>query len=748
MPLFNRNLFFLTVLSLLWAWQVLLASAFVLSHFSSSSDLASQVLPEWRDLLKPEWKTIIYHLVLLAAVLFQGILLWINRRDLNTKDLLKNGQTYLIVEILLTFLWSSAAFKIIVYAAHPELAKTAFIIFFIAACVCKAFCRRWQRWMSVFWDFCLYVRQDPYWRSIAEWCVPVGLCILLFIPNIEGIVARMFIGEQFHHNDSFIMGPGWAYVSGQALDVDTISQYGIGFVAIISCLAQVLGGFSYEHVMGIMVMGTLLYYLAWYFLIRRWLGSLVLSSAVMLMAVKWQMFHTGAFPFVFTYGSQTPIRFVYDVIYFWCVWMHIKSGGKKWLWGAALACGFGIYYLTSEGFYATASFGAYIILLGAMPAWRELFRIRPRDGLLLGIPLLVAACLLRITIGPKLLTTQFWNNMGEFISYFTSGFGLEPMYKTLLEHHYLESLMGFVIPMVYVLTLLILISRLAVNLSKKEDWLAVVLCFYGLGTFHYYVARSTGTSYDAVSLPFVLVLGFWANISINSLKENRRTPARLILAVLAAWALATNHMFLAFPNMINLSSHPLTDTKVACALPNGEPYFNHLFRDFEPELKLPVNSYGGTREELLAESDFTDDAALIQYYRKNSRFTRDARLITSLTAPWDEVPLISSFEIKMLMQANRKPFFYYFPLLISRPMSMRSFPACSIYTTDQLAKTIGKFEEAKPPYVFMERIFMVNEVPRAFLFRYPSLIPLINYVRTHYAMVAQGEFLVALKRIK
>ena len=146
-------------------------------------------------------------------------------------------------------------------------------------------------------------------------------------------MARNFIGEQFHHNDSFIMGPGWAYLSGQTLDVDIISQYGIGFVVVISRLAQLFGGFSYEHVMAVMVMGTILYYLAWYFLIRRWLGSMIAGIAVMLLAIKWQMFHTGVFPFVFTYGSATPMRFVYDVIYFWCLWMHIKTGHKKWLDG-------------------------------------------------------------------------------------------------------------------------------------------------------------------------------------------------------------------------------------------------------------------------------------------------------------------------------------------------------------------------------------------------------------------------------
>ena len=208
--------------------------------------------------------------------------------------------------------------------------------------------------------------------------------------------------------------------------------------------------------------------------------------------------------------------------------------------------------------------------------------------------------------------------------------------------------------MVYVLSLMILISRLAFNFSSKEEWLAVVLCFYGLGTYHYYIARSTGTSYYTVILPLVFVLGFWLKMAIDSLQENRKMPVRMVLAALGTWALFTNHMFLAYPNMLNMSSHPLTDLKVACALPDGKPYFNHLFRNFSPGLKLSVNSLGSTREELLAESDFKDDKALVEYYQKQSRFTRDVQLISSLTTRVDEVPLISSFETAMLMQANRK----------------------------------------------------------------------------------------------
>ena len=744
--IFNRNLILLTLLSLLWAWQVMLAASFILNQYPASSPLGNDVFPEWRYLLKPEWKPLVYHAALAAGLIFQLTLLWLNRAHLETKDLLKQFRVFLTVEIILTFLWSSAAFDMIVYAIHPVLATHAFVVLFMFSLIAKGFYDSWQGWSVIVWSFFIAAREHLVWRRLLEWAVPLGLCVLLYIPNIQAVVARNFIGEQFHHNDSFIMGPGWAYLQGQVLDVDLISEYGIGFVVVLSRLADFLGGFSYAHVIGLMMFLTVLYYLAWYLLIRRWFGSLTLAVAAMLLGIKWQMFHPGVFPFVFTYGSATPIRYLYDVVYAWCLWRHIQTGQKAWLAAAGAVCGFGVYYITSEGIYATASFEAYLLLLWLMPHWRESFRLKLKDVLLLLLPPLVTVALLALTIGQNIVNGPFWGNIAEFITYFTSGFGLEPMYKTLLDHKYLESFMGFMLPMAYVLSLLVFISRLAFNRALKEEWLGLVLCLYGMGTYHYYIARSTGTSYYAVILPLVFVLGYWMKLATANLEANRRLALRLTLAVLSAWALLTNHMYLAYPNMLSLSSHPITDPEVAQSLPDGSPYFNHLFRNFNPALKLATNSLGTTDEELLAESDFKDDKTLVDYYLTHSRFDQDAKLIASLTARSQEVALISSFETELLMQAKRKTFFYYYPLIISRPMKMRSFEVCSIYTTDQLAKTFAKFERVRPPYVFMEKIYMVREVPRAFLFEYPSLIPLINYVRMHYTPVAQGEYLVALKR--
>ena len=107
--------------------------------------------------------------------------------------------------------------------------------------------------------------------------------------------------------------------------------------------------------------------------------------------------------------------------------------------------------------------------------------------------------------------------------------------------------------------------------------------------------------------------------------------------------------------------------------------------------------------------------------------------------------LISSYEVKILIQARRKPFFYIFPLVNSRPMRMRLFEVTHMWTTTQLNATIKQLEEKKPAFVFMERVYLAREIPSSFLYDMPPVCILDNYVRQHYEPYAYGKYLVAMK---
>ena len=168
-------------------------------------------------------------------------------------------------------------------------------------------------------------------------------------------------------------------------------------------------------------------------------------------------------------------------------------------------------------------------------------------------------------------------------------------------------------------------------------------------------------------------------------------------------------------------------------------YFNHLFIQYPDAYKFPLNSLGEANEDLRVHTDFASDDELVAYYRKEFNFAEDAKLIADLTPKGSKAAVLSSFEVKMLMQADRKPFFYYYPMVISRPLRMRMFVVNSVYTTDQLKKTIDQLETAKPEYIFMEKIFLNNYVPQAYFYDSPGFMPLLDYVQKNYVPSAQGK---------
>lgn len=750
-PLRVRTSGLLSLVVLLEGIHVLLLSQWITDKVPLKNTLAQEVLPEWLHLVRPEREMFLFHVFIAAVVILQGIAFGLFHKKLEDAAFIKNIKSFAAVECLLVFLLLSASFKMIIYDYQPELARRAFEGLLILALINKIFWGFIRSTIALVSQFISDERNSLALRRISDIAFGLLVVAVIFIPHTEALVARMFIGEQFHHNDSFVFGPAWAYLSGCALDADVISQYGLGMPVIIGLLAKYSGGFSYLNVVQVMIGMCILYYLCCYLFLRFWLKSPVLSLAAILFAIKTQMFHTGVYPVVFTYGSATVIRYFFDIFFLYAVWMYIRRARGIWLVLAAAICGTALFHITAEGIYLTATFYFYLLICFMGGIWhKDIFPSKLKFFSAVGyagLALLTAFGLLYLTQGRHIFTAEFWHNTGEFIEYFLSGFGLTPIYESLQNRFYLASLMGFIIPLVYVLTLLAVAGLIYYRKIHQRHLLVVILCVYGLGLYHYYIARSAVTSYYAVAIPYVFILAFWVKEALVYLPKQKAQRLALGILAVSAFSLFTTHDFIAYPNVFNLSRNPMVDPVVVQRLPNSRmSYFNHLFVQYPDAFKFPLNSLGEKDEDLRAHTDFSSDDELVAYYRKEFDFTEDAKLISDLTPEGSKVALLSSFEIKMLMQAKRKPFFYYYPMVISRPLRMRMFVVNSVYTIDQLKKTIGQLEGAKPEYVFMEKIFLNNYVPQAYFHDSPGFMPVLDYVQKNYLPAAYGKFLVAMKR--
>ncbi len=707
-------------------------------------------LPEAiRGGLRPEHDVVLYAvyiLVVSALAILVGPIFF--KKDQN--PVTGHWRVFWIIEAILIGLIVNAAFKMIIYDYRPQLAQNVFYFLLAVSLAHKIFWKfAWDQ-VVVFRSFLDHPGNRPFLKMFADVSC-IGLVIMvIFIPYPEAMLARMFVGEQCHHFNHAVMGPAWAYWKGAILNIDVISPYGLGLPIFLAYLSTLFGGFSYEHVVTAMIAVHIAYFAGWYVLLRVWWANRIMALAAVLWAVKTQMFHTGVFPIVFTYPSATIIRYCFDVIFLLLIWMHLSKEKKGCLLGAAALSGFAIFYLTDTGVYLCATYYAYLLLLLVNPAWRAMLISSRRDiGYLASLLFLpFGALFLFLTVFNKgWMSAQFWANMKEFIEYFISGFGLTPMTESLMYHNYCASFVGFFIPAVYVLTLVWTGGLCFLNKIRRQYLFVVILCVYGLGIYHYYIARSAVTSYYAVGVPYVAIIFFWVKTAIDRLPREVRTPLAFTFLAMVIYALFTTHNFVSYPNVFNLSKNPMTDPFVAQPLPNNrKPYFHHLWHDYPQELRLAKNFVGETDERLVTESNFGSDDELVEYYRRELDFKEDVDLIRRLTGPDEKVALLSSFDVKMLMDADRRPLFYYFPFANERPMYMRTFFVERVYTVNELKRVIAQLEKEKPKYIFMEKVLLTKEYPQEYQFHLYGTIHVLDYVKQNYTPGEEGKYLVVMER--
>ena len=472
----------------------------------------------------------------------------------------------------------------------------------------------------------------------------------------------------------------------------------------------------------------------------------------MLWGIRVQMFHPGDYPFVLTYPSATVVRYFFDIFVMACIYRHLQKGHPGWLLAAGALSGLAVYYMDSTGIFLIVALYAYLVCLLIMPSTRSMLYKKRGDliglAIYLLLPLIAALGLFYRGQGQHLFTAQFLHNFSETVEYFLSGIGTYPMYENFKYHNFWAGLVGFIIPAVWVITIIFVGSMCYFKKFSRWHLMVIVICVYGLGVNHYYIARAVLTSYYVTGLPFILVCGYWLKILLSSWPHRKRMNALIIALGISMYALFTNHNFMAYPNIFNWSRNPMVDFLTAQPLPADlSSYFYHLNRKDPEELKLPLNSLGQKDEELYTEQSFSTDDELVAYYYKDFDFSRDAAMIRSLTSPGDPVALISSFEVKILIQSQRPPFFYYFPLINSRGKHMRVMPINFLHTSRERFnnKAIEQLQESRPEYVFLEKIFLYD-YPKAYADKPENIIPIVDYVKEHYTPTVMGEFLVAMKR--
>ena len=535
------------------------------------------------------------------------------------------------------------------------------------------------------------LEEGSAWLRLLDIFIPVFIAAVVFVPNLSGVVAQIFTKDAFHHFDTFVASPAWAVSKGNVLDVDTYTQYGFGMPVIVSALSRAVGGVTYENILLSMVIMAIVYLWSVYFFLRKWFGNVILAALGMFLVLKFQMFNNSAAdPVIWRYPSTCVVRYLFDMPFFIFILLHLRNQQRRYLVLAGLLCGFAVVYLTDTGVYLTTAYYAYLLLTCFYERGKKAL------GTILVcfiLPVVSALVFLFLMVGGAVFHLNFWKNFSDFISLTNAGWGAMPI---LEQMQYLNVSMGLLMCAGYILTILTITGLLYQRFIKRENALAVVLAVYGLGTFHYYIARSSPDNIPVVSIPFVLLVCYWFYFAAIYFRDKVRPQYIVALAVAVFVGLVTTRAFMAYPNFFN-----------------------------------------GGRQDFASEKANMKD----QFYSP-----KDIELIKRLSGPEEKVCLFSTLETAVLMAADRRPQFYYFPVLFPRSFKMRDFGGSALFTHERFNKTVDDLEAEKPRYIFIEKKFL-GGLPSVYYIRYEVLRNLLAYLHQHYRIEAGGEYLVALKRM-
>ena len=539
----------------------------------------------------------------------------------------------------------------------------------------------------------------------------------------------------------------------EILGVDTTSRgYGIGAPILVAEIAQrLLGHFDYVRAVVVMMTISVLYYWIWFYALRLVLKNTAWALIAIFFGLRLHFFNSETFPFIFTYPQDTPLRFFFDSLFFLFCILHVQTGRMRWLYLTSAVCGFYIFYIIGEGAYTLAAFYGFLLL-------RELFvvnnpgslmpRLNTRQGILLCVmPWIILLFSLWMVAGAHIFTGIFWFNQFEYIKFYQAGSLASLMINNLTPPFVGCASMAFLLPVLYLLALVIFLGQLMQKTLKAEGLVMAGASVFLLISYHYHATLANNApAYLRNGVIIAMVAVFGLKEITARLGTYHQRMVKLIGGMLVLVMTVTTHQFLLHPNIFNLSRNPMTHPVVSQVPVGRKSYFSHLFISYPDAFKLPVNGLGERNEMLVTENDFTDDNQLKEFFRKESDYSQDAALIQSLTSLEQQVPLVSSFETSILMQAKRRPFFYTYCMIVSQPRRMRKFPVTVLYTKEKLLREINRIETLKPLYIFVERTYLVSPIPQAYLYDNEDLVALLSYIFSHYEPYKAGEFLVALKR--
>lgn len=608
----------------------------------------------------------------------------------------------------------------------------------------------YRRWADQIVSTMRKITISFWWHGLSI----LVIILLVSVNDVKALTAHVFFGEYFAHSDQYIMGPLWSYVNGGIIDENVYARYGIGTIPIFAWGMRLLGGITYEHFFYVLIFLSMVYFLGVYLVFWKWFRHWASAVLGCLCVIKAHLCFDLAFPFVYTYPQATVTRQLPEIFFILLLIKWAETEKTWFLWAAGLMVGLSFWYMPSVGIYMGAALGFIL----ALEFLRRQYSIAWffQSSALVGWMIFSAGLLFYLLCGPAIFTAKFWGTSIDFMRMFLLT-NTAPLNTFMQNGQGWNLLMFLIIILTYVGTMLWALMKI-LNQEKVSPFLmvAAALGVYGCGLIEHFVTFSISNNFYTKSLPFFILMIFWLHQAITQLakikfKMNWQSHWETIvdkswffLNILALIALFSHDAFASYPHLY--WKEPLMNPQWARPLPNGAPYLHHKNRLLPQAMLFTFPGANQWDRYLVSEYDLISENGLKQQYEAMSNFSVDARLIRSWTKPNEPVALLCGMEVAILMQAKRKPFFFFFPVLSTLPPWSRALPYDFLDKEEDVRRLLADLDERKPQMVFLHHLMMRDDIPAIYGKTSPGLLQLIVYVRQHYTPVDQGQYLVAMQR--
>jgi hypothetical protein len=376
-------------------------------------------------------------------------------------------------------------------------------------------------------------------------------------------------------------------------------------------LAILIGGITYGHVVGALCILAVLYYAAFYYFLRSWLGTLAAVFGV-LAAIKLQMFHIGISPLIWADPGQSMLRHTFDAAVFIGLLFYARGKGEVFLWLSSALVGVSMAYVFDTGVYMLGALYAYLAVLLTFKETRQLLcsglqQWRKVLGLAV-LPWIMMVMALLLCFGPAVLHREFWANSFQDIPRWLRGEDSISVLYCLRDRNFYAFFASFAPPLIYALGMAAATGMVIRRRWSSDKLLLIPLSIYGLGVYAHFLWHATINYYYMIPLPLVGCVCFWATQYLNEINKLRQRIVKLVFVVLALSGLFTNFLFTYYPNVFNIAGENWDQEKVI--------------------------------------------------YRANFNFDNDADLVRQEALPKEGVAIISGFATEILLLADKAPYFY------------------------------------------------------------------------------------------